>query len=150
MRKAGYRHCFAGWKTNAITRTCRKRFDRYEPKNGYEQSLLSVMKEGLECPYTLNTASWNTATIPSTRKNRTFCPCISARQIRVIYDLHRHDNGISQPTITTPTARRHMTSFRSPPVTCLRKRRNCSYGRLSGTFLQMGGKNSSTSQYKPI
>lgn len=25
MRKAGYTHCLAGWKTNAITRTCRKR-----------------------------------------------------------------------------------------------------------------------------
>ena len=48
-----------------------KAIDRYKPKDGYEQSLLSVMKEGLEF-LTLNTASWNTATIPSTRRTGLF------------------------------------------------------------------------------
>lgn len=54
-----------------------KAIDRYNPKDGYEQSLLSVMRRDWSSLH-LNTASWNTATIHSTRKNRTFCPCISA------------------------------------------------------------------------
>ena len=55
----------------------------------------------------------------------------------------------SYPT-ATPTARRHMTSFRSPPVTCLRKRRNCSAWTTIRNVSSNGRKNSSTSQYKPI
>ena len=138
--------CYAGWNANP-----------YKPKNGYEQSLLSVMKEGLEF-LTPEHGIMEYGYDPFYEEEPDFLPMYLSKQIRVIYDctdmiteyLTDYYNSYSQETITTPTARRHMTSFRSPPVTCLRKWRNCSAWTTIRNASSNGRKNSSTLQYKPI
>lgn len=56
-----------------------KALDRYKARNDYERSLVSAMKEGCNSCHR-NVASWNTATIPFMRKNRSSTPCTSTNR----------------------------------------------------------------------
>ena len=108
-----------------------KAIDRYKPKDGYEQSLPSVMKEGLEF-LTPEHGIMEYGYDPFYEEEPDFLPMYLSKQIRVIYDCT------------------DMVTFRSPPVTCLQKRRNCSIWTTIRNVSSNGRKNSSTSQYKPI
>ena len=62
-----------------------KAIDRYKPKDGYEQSLLSVMKEGLEF-LTPEHGIMEYGYDPFYEEEPDFLPMYLSKQIRVIYD----------------------------------------------------------------
>ena len=82
-----------------------KALDRYEPKDGYEQSLVSLMKEGLEF-LTPEHGIMEYGYDPFYEEEPDFLPMYLSKQIRVVYDctdmiteyLSDYYNSYSQET----------------------------------------------------
>ena len=70
---------------NTYYKNLPKAIDRYKPKDGYEQSLLSVMKEGLEF-LTPEHGIMEYGYDPFYEEEPDFLPMYLSKQIRVIYD----------------------------------------------------------------
>lgn len=123
-----------------------KAIGRYKPANGYEQSLLSAMKEGLEF-LSPERGIMEYGYDPFYEEEPDYLPMYLNRQIRVVYDCN---DPVTDNLVDYYNSYSRETYDRSPPVTCLRKRRNCSAWTTTRNASSNGRKNLSTSQYKPI
>lgn len=125
-----------------------KAIGQYKPANGYEQSLLSAMKEGLEF-LSPERGIMEYGYDPFYEEEPDYLPMYLNRQIRVVYDCN---DPVTDNLVDYYNSYSRETYDIIPVTTCdlSPKRRNCSAWTTTRNASSNGRKNLSTSQYKPI